>query len=196
MPSNLNQLFSQISFYKLNSKFNLLIFTACTCHIFTSHLPASLSVNRKWRSIAAVYNSREKIGFKAALFSIFFNFNNGSNDYVYCERGSSAVPLCSTELRSIFQLIVLVLQPCSFTALVHSHRSHQLCFQARQVAVFSQKALINPQHTTYTPTHLNSNRHLANHSGAVGILDLHSLGGQKHNSKYMLMLFCVWWMCK
>lgn len=37
---------------------------------------------------------------------------------------------------------------CNFIVLVHSHRSHQYCFQEQQAAVFIEKDLIEPLYTT------------------------------------------------
>lgn len=54
----------------------------------------------------------------------------------------SAFLLSSTECFNIFKLIVLDLE--LFTVWVHSHSSHQRCFQCQQAAVYNQKALINP----------------------------------------------------
>ncbi len=69
---------------------------------------------------------------------LFPNINNGSHDYLYMkgvtqpkpkENLHSAVPLKSTELCRVFQLIVLVLFATNFTVLIHSHRSHNISFR-------------------------------------------------------------------
>ncbi len=57
---------------------------------------------------------------------------------------------------------------CFFTVLVHSHCSHQPCFQPQQTAVFSEKALINPLSTTRPASNNRQSQQLAGeHSGAL-----------------------------